>query len=403
MSEDYIYTLNPAIGRTLKKSNVKKKSGIFMTEYVQRNMKDMRTAPFSDVDSLILSQLCYMHLEAAVPGINTMCKGIYIKDLYKAELFSPILDGIRAEPFNRKLLYAVRASPRFRDIMVNYFSRNTDTIREEQFCAVSFFLPTGEVYIAFRGTDASVVGWKEDFNMAFRETVPSQRSAVEYLKKVANTNRKAIYLGGHSKGGNLALYAAVFAPKNIQKRIKAIFNHDGPGLSPDFAATDACKSMQSKLRTTLPVSSLFGMVYNSGDYKVVTSSKNGVLAHDPFTWMIDGDDFLYAEKVSSVSEKIPEIINEITGKLDETQRKALVDTIFDVIKATGSTTFSQWPSAAVKELDNMIYALKTVDPQTGENAKTATAEIVKTTIKNIISLPDISSILPAKFKHGIQK
>ena len=143
----------------------KKEESISIIEYAERQMLTFDSLPFGRVDSLVLSQLAYMHLGDTVPPVESDMPPVRIADLYKAELFERMLDDVRDAKSNRRLLNAVCCSPRYRDIRVNYYIDNIDPVAEKQFCAMTFILPDNSFYIAYRGTDATIVGWKEDFNM----------------------------------------------------------------------------------------------------------------------------------------------------------------------------------------------------------------------------------------------
>ena len=189
----------------------KKEDSISIIEYAQTQMKTFDMLPFGPVDSLVLSQLAYMHLGDIVPSVEYDNPPVRIADLYKAEFFDNILNDVRDAKSNKKLLDALCCSPRYRDIKINYFIDNIDEELEKQFCAMTFILPDGRIYVAFRGTDSTIVGWTEDFNMFFRSVIPGHISAVHYIQTVADRLAGPIYVGGHSKGGNLAVFGASFA------------------------------------------------------------------------------------------------------------------------------------------------------------------------------------------------
>ena len=192
---------------------------VSIIEYAETELSTLAQKPFDVVDSLVLSQLCYMNLGTEVAGLSQDAEAVSIQSLYKAELFDTYTSATLIPEKNRELIKVLCASPRYRDIKVNWFMESTDIEKEQQFCAMTFFLPTGEIYIAFRGTDTTINGWKEDFNMFFLDIIPGQIQAADYLSSVAARTDNPVYVGGHSKGGNLAMYAASFVSKDIQERI----------------------------------------------------------------------------------------------------------------------------------------------------------------------------------------
>ncbi len=368
----------------------KKEEAISIIEYAQTQMETFESLPFNSVDSLMLSQLAYMHIGDIVPGVEYDIRPVRIADLYKAEFFENILYDVRDSKSNRKLLYAMCASPRYRDIKINYYIDNIDTQLEKQFCAMTFILPDGKIYIAFRGTDSTIVGWKEDFNMFFERVIPGHISAQHYVQTVAGRLEGDIYIGGHSKGGNLALYGASFADKAVQDRIITVFNHDGPGLSPEIQMMEGYTNLGDKVETTLPQASLFGLIFATDDYMVVKSDRMGIMQHDPFSWEISGSEFIYSVELKKSSNKLIFTLYDLMENLDRDDRETFIDTVFRVISAPGVESFTEWPMMAVKEIDTMAATLKNLDSQTEEQLKTVLIELAKSVGRNIFNLPEIT-------------
>ena len=370
----------------------KKESSVSIIEYAEKQMQTFDTLPFGAVDSLLLSQLAYMHLDCIVPPVENEEAAVRIADLYRAECFEAMLDDVRDAKSNRKLLNAVCASPRYRDIKVNYYIDLIDPQQEKQFCAMTFILPDGRLYIAFRGTDSSIVGWKEDFNLFFQPVIPGQISAQHYVQTVAGRLDGDIYIGGHSKGGNLALFGAAFSDVEIQNRIITVFNHDGPGLSPEIMQMDGYTDLADKVQTTVPQASLFGLIFATCELQVVKSDRMGIMQHDPFSWEISGSDFIYAENLKGISNKIIFTLYDMMKNLEQDERETFIDTVFKVISAPGVTSFAEWPAMAIKEFDSMISTLKSLDSQTVEKMKNVLLELAKAMGKNWLNLPDREAI-----------
>lgn len=370
----------------------KKERSVSIIEYAEEQLEKFDSLPFNAVDSLILSQLAYMHLGDIVPGVEYQRHPVRIADLYRAELFENYFDDVRDAKSNRKLLNALCASPRYRDIKINYYINNIDAQLEKQFSAMTFFLPDGKIYIAFRGTDSTIVGWKEDFNLFFQPVIPGHISAQHYVQTVASRTDGEIYIGGHSKGGNLALYGATFAGEAVQQRITRIYNHDGPGLSPDILLMDGYTDLNAKVETTVPQASLFGLIFATDDFMVVKSDRMGIMQHDPFSWEICGNNFIYADKLKGGNSKVIFILYDLIKNLDPDAREVFIDTVFNVISAPGVTSFMDWPAMAVKEYDSMMETLKGIDSDTADKMKTVLLEIIKSIGKNILNLPDKEKI-----------
>ncbi len=190
------------------------------------------------------------------------------------------------------VMRAAAETERFRDTRLFAFESRNDEAKQMQFAAVSFLLPDGSVFIAYRGTDTSLVGWKENFNMSYLETVPAQARATEYAQEVIRACKHRPYrIGGHSKGGNLAAWAAVHLPKLQGKRLLAAYNNDGPGFHADLLDTPAYRRVEDRLHTYIPESSIVGvLLVHAEDYDVIDSTSHAAAAmqHEALSWQVMG-------------------------------------------------------------------------------------------------------------------
>ena len=236
---------------------------------------------FCDVDVLILAQLSYFDFGSAVPTIAQHKKSVTLEEIDRtADLSAVFADKWYGEN-NRKLWNALLAGRRFRTMRCNYYRERMEEEQEAQFGAVTFFPEGCEPVVAFRGTDDSVVGWKEDFRLAFRKPLASQEMSSVYLNQVGCKLPGAFMVCGHSKGGNLAAYAATWAETGVQRRITDIYSLDGPGFLPEVFEGDSYEQIRSRVHRILPYSSLVGMLLqNYEQYEVVKSSGIGILQHD---------------------------------------------------------------------------------------------------------------------------
>ena len=191
-------------------------------------MKTFDEKPLNQVDSLILSNFVYINLDYIVPSLSEPEKEIEIRDVLRREKFSEMFKGTTLPDSFKTFVYELAASPRFRNVKIKCFVNVNDRNIEKQFAAVTYILNEEYSYIAFRGTDDTFNGWKEDLNMAFKCPIPSQEEALDYVNKVYKSLTPKLYLGGHSKGGNLAVYTLVEADEELQSRIENVFSHDGP-------------------------------------------------------------------------------------------------------------------------------------------------------------------------------
>jgi len=357
-------------------------------EYVENEMKTFRQKGFNSLDSLVLSQLTYIKFERIVPYITDKGPAVCIRELLKAELFESLFLNVNEPEKNRRLLVAAAASPRFRDLKMKYYASTHDAVLEKQFAAVTYFLDDRTIYAAFRGTDTTLVGWKEDFNMAFISPVPSQESGVRYLEIVAKIfpRPKKIILGGHSKGGNIAEYAAIKCKPSVQERIISIYDHDGPGFKDSMFESAEFHKIKDRIHKTVPQDSLVGMLFeNHENYSVVESKRFGIMQHDPFSWSVDLEkaDFVYAENVSGGAVFMRTTLNEWLSTMTNEKRAAFIDTLFQLFGAVDGASenvFSlDWQKAAAA----MLSAYKNVDAETKKMLTQTIAELVKLSLKNL--------------------
>ena len=260
--------------------------------------------------------------------------GVRLQETLRAEAFDELFDTW--DPAScKRLLQAMAASPRFRDVRVAGFVLDTDAsdaLHPKQFCAVTLGLTDELTYVAFRGTDASVAGWREDFDMSFTCPVPAQTEAAAYLADVASRVRGNLVLGGHSKGGNLAVYAAAMAAPKTQARIERVFSHDGPGFSAEFLASKGFARIQGRVEKTLPQSSIVGMLMESHeDYSVVKSTSVGIFQHDPFSWVVEGQAFVEVEGLSAGARHMDATISQWLSQTEPEERERFVDAMYGLL------------------------------------------------------------------------
>lgn len=330
--------------------------------------------PMNDVDSLVLCLFCYLKFDGLVPLVTEYKKSVSIKDLAKHALYNDLFLDKRYEKDNRELFEAMLGSRRFENLKMNCYVNIVEEEWETQFSAITFLLEDSTVYVAYRGTDESIIGWKEDFNMAFQNPVPGQSYAVKYLYMVAKKFFGNFYVGGHSKGGNFAVYAAMNCTEKVQERIIKIYSMDGPGFRGDVLDRQKYDAVKERIVKILPQSALVGMLFEtSPDYKVVESRTFGLLQHNPYTWMIEGDDFLYAKGICKSRKRTNKAINDWLMGMEDGERKMFVDTLYQVFSASKAENLIDLTADWKKSMNGIIGALKEVDADTVKALK----EIIK--------------------------
>ena len=339
---------------------------------------------FNAVDSLVLSQFAYLHFNDFVPGIAPDSKPVSIRELAHKENLDTLFHEVRDKVSNRKLLHALARSRRFRDVKITFYVDKLDFAAEKQFSAVTYLLDDGTAYIAYRGTDSTFVGWKEDFNMAFISPVPSQEEGVRYLDAVAELMPCGLRVGGHSKGGNIAVYSSIKCHRHIQDRITRVFSHDGPGFTDEVFLSDEYSDMKDRICKTVPQSSVVGMLLqHQENYAVVKSNRIGIMQHDPFSWLVDGSDFQYVQTVRSSSVFMNETLNIWLASLDNQKRELVVDTLYDVVKSTNATTFHDLTGDWHKKAVAVVGAIKDIDEETKRFIFKTIGSLFILTVKNL--------------------
>lgn len=347
--------------------------------------------PFSAEDSLVLAQFAYLKLDGAVPSVREGGRTINLSEVKRRKPDREIFADTRYEEENRALLDALTESRRFGSLGLNYHENHIDREREYQFCAVTCFLDNGLVYLAFRGTDESIVGWKEDFNMAFRPPVPGQLLSVSYVNRVAELlgmqgggsadDAKAgrrLMLGGHSKGGNFAVYAAMNCDRNVQDEILSVYSHDGPGFRPEIFESDAFARIRSRIVKIIPHSSVVGMLFDNHEpYQVVESSTFGILQHDPFTWELRGGHFIKVKDLYKGRKISNEVLNRWIMSLDEEQLENFVESLFEAVNASRAETLPEFTEQWFQNSLRIMQAFRGMDKETKRQMRKTMAALLR--------------------------
>lgn len=326
----------------------------------------LEQAPFNLVDNLILSCLGYVVLDTLVSGFD--CDHIVtVKET--AELFAQLPEAVKnlRVPEDETLLAAMGKSRRFGGLQLLYHVQQLDRAAEKQFAAITVNLGNGSHYVAYRGTDFSITGWKEDFNMTFRSGVPAQQEAVRYLQRVAQKTTGPLYVGGHSKGGNLAAFAASFVEPAVQQRIVAVYNNDGPGFLEDVIESDGYKAICQKIQTFIPQTSLFGMMLEHAEpFTIIQSSGHFIMQHDPYSWTVLGPDFVYLEQVTASGRFLDQTIRGWLANLSPEQREQFVDALFDILTVEDADTLQELVKSWLHNAGELLKTLRDVDEETAE-------------------------------------
>ncbi len=356
-------------------------------------------SPFNDLDSLVLASLSYL----SYPQEPTL-----IRDL---GVHVPAVDPLQFSFVHeiRAMLSAAAMTERFAGIRMHHPVAITDQDRDMQFAAVTFDLPDGTHYVAFRGTDSTIVGWREDFNMAFESPVPAQSAAVKYLNEAAALTDGPLIIGGHSKGGNLAVYAAAHADPMLQSRIRTIYSFDGPGLDDATMASEGYASIARRIRSFIPQQSVIGLLlaYHP-EYTVVKSDGVSLLQHDTFTWQVLGTDFIAVTELDVGSQLVDQTVHAWLSRVSKEERRVFVDTIFDILEASGASTVKELLRDVPGRVPAILKALSRVDFETAKMIITLWGQFVQIGATNIVELlrqrisPDSNEHIQGDTNHGTE-
>lgn len=321
--------------------------------------------PLGEVDSLVFCQFAYLKFDGLVPGPDDDAPPVSIRQIFESRDYDNLYGDERYREKNTELFLAMVHSRRFGSLKINYYVNHIELEKETQFSAVTFQPDEELFYIAYRGTDETIVGWKEDLNLAFSEPVPGQVMSVEYLERSAEKIGKPFYMGGHSKGGNFAVYAAMNCRRDIQDKIVIIFNHDGPGFRPEVKEKGQFDKIEDRIRQTVPHSSLVGMLLSSdGNYRVVESRNFGLAQHDPYSWLIEKDDFQIVKQIYSGRMFVDTTLNDWILSLNQEQMRIFVDTLYDVVKASEADNLIDFTANWKRSIQGIMSAIKNVDADT---------------------------------------
>lgn len=319
---------------------------------------------FNEVDNLILACFSYVNLD----GISTVTKqkGIGLKKLTKEFMKLHTMKELEADksfirlaPF---MMMEMAKSVRFGKCVVRNYVNDIVTEAEQQFAAMEIVLEDGTSYVSFRGTDDTIIGWKEDFNLS-TGVVPAQKRAIEYLQKISEHTDGMLRVGGHSKGGNLAIYGSVMC-KSAHEKILEIYSNDGPGFSREFQELPETKEMMPKIIRIIPEYSIIGtLLEHEKEPVIVASSSKGLLQHDGFSWEVQGPALVRRDSLNKTALRFIEILHKWIDGMDTEQKRLLIEDLFATLQASGYENLSEVQSGGLKSLAAMVKRVEKFAPE----------------------------------------
>lgn len=318
-------------------------------------------SPFEAVDALVLSALSYVHFNGLVPAEP----GEHVPLCQAARAYLALPPARRGRcrcERDLELLEVLAQSPRFSSMALARCVSRFVPKEETQFAALTVLPGDGSAFLAFRGTDGTLVGWKEDFNLSFLDVVPAQLEASEYIQAFAANFSGPLRLGGHSKGGNLAVAGAALCPAKIRDRIETVWSFDGPGFTPYLLARPGYQELRTRIQSFVPKSSVVGLLLTHEEpHTIVDSDQKGLFQHDLYSWQIQGPNFILLEDVDEGSQLIDRTLKNWLSGLSNEQRETVVDTLYEMLSSGDAKTVKE--ALDPKNLVNTLHAALDADPR----------------------------------------
>ena len=312
---------------------------------------------FNEIDSMILARFSYLPFdkidlkEESIGSISNKMKKFKNEDFnYNGDM---------------DLITNLGKSVRFKDMLVTDYVKSNDKKKEKQFSAITIHTSDDEIYVSFLGTDKTILGWKEDFNMSFMDNIPAQLEGCTYLNKIAEKYpEKKLRVGGHSKGGNVAVYASVTAPDSIQERIIKVYNYDGPGFNENILEKNKDEEIIKRISTYIPQDSVIGRILGHEEKcKVVKSIEKGFYQHDIYSWQVLGSKIIKLDSVTESSEIMNETLQEWLKNSTPDQRRIFFDGVFEMFYSTSANTFGEFSKIWMKKLPTLFSTYREISEE----------------------------------------
>lgn len=351
-----------------------------MVDYVNwRGDIPLTLENFNEIDKMVLSRFSYFRFQRINANDDDTIQTIT----------SRLIQTLKKEDYNiagdYDLTRALNRSQRFKNLKVTDYYEILDEDVQKQFAAICIHLPQNVIYVSYCGTDDTMVGWKEDFNLSFMTGVPSQKEGVTYLSKIAKKypNSKFI-LGGHSKGGNVAVYSAVFSKKDIRDKILEIINHDGPGFDDKVLELDSYKDVLNRIHTYIPQSSVFGrLLGHKEEYKIVKSNEKGIMQHDIYSWQVMGTKIIQMDKTTNGSDFIDATMRNWLKDIPMEERRDVIDAIYKLVMTRNAKTWKEFNQKRYRNIGAVLKQYKNLSETDKEMIKDATTKLANAAKESI--------------------
>ena len=311
----------------------------------------------NEVDKIILARFSYLPFKEIVLDKKDTIENISNK-----------MKNLNLEKFiwkaDKDFIIKLGETKRYKHLKVTDYTEILDLKAEKQFAAVTVWLPNRLKYISFRGTDMSFVGWKEDFNMSFMKHIPSQKEGVKYLNDVGKKYFGKLIVGGHSKGGNIAVYSATFCEEKVKRKIIEIINADGPGFDESIITSENYLKIIERVNTYIPQSSIIGrLLEHDEDYEIIYSTQKGLMQHDLFSWQIEGIRLKRITKLTDGSQFVNKVVRNWLQNTTPSQRENFVNIIYDLLVTTQVKDFNDFGIDTFNKIKAAIKSYKNIEKE----------------------------------------
>ena len=378
-------------------------------DYLKANQYDsFYDKEFTVLDALALTELAYLPFEDLVPAEISVQNYISLQHL--AEQFEekfqgkyPPLGMVNAHRL--KLLSYLSSFKRYKHIKALGFANDVSLDSQKQFAAITYQIRPKEYLVVFRGTDDSIIGWKEDFHLTYMKEIPAQLAARDYLKEVLDKLDGKVWLAGHSKGGNLATYAACHVETSIQDRVQKVYSFDAPGLHSSIRNSDNFKAIEGKILSIIPENSIVGMMLETPETDLVVKSKTfGLLQHLMVSWEIEGDQFKVVPKVTEDSIQVDQTLKSWTASLSEEELRDFFDLFFGLFIEAGIYRFGDITVDTPVKIQKLIENRRNLTPEQATMMDRLSRQLIDTRIQVWKdSLPDLPKLTPFKLPDHFQE
>ena len=325
----------------------------------------------NEIDELILARVSYFPYDRIKMKPKEKFKDI-------AKKMESFTDNDFIWKGDKELLVKLGESERYSDVTITDYIKHNVEEEQKQFSAITLHVGNSLHYVSYCGTDYSLYAWKENFNLSFMDKIPAQIEAKKYFDEIAKQYKGKFILGGHSKGGNLAIYAAVKASAKNRSRIIKALNYDGPGFRSDFLKSKEYKEMLPKLHEYIPQDSVVGMLLTQDEaFTVVLSTEKAILQHDIFSWVVNKDKLLKVPNTTKASKITNRALSNWIKNCSLEQRQIFIDSVYEMLYATEATSLKELSSTWVSKIGIVL--------KTYNNLSEKDKKIMSKTVKQIVT------------------